>query len=111
MSKILKNSQVPNKVFRAKCQKVSDQTGVAVDFFREEPYPYREPLEDDGTLHIHSKNGDWACFDIGQDLPRADQNRRIRAVMDGMKLKVTDSVLVRWDDDEEDEGCCTKCGR
>ena len=68
-------------------------------------------FEDDGCLHIVSRSGTRAVFDVSQwqSLPGQHQNEIVRAVMSALKLKVTDRVLVEEEECESDE--CSYCGR
>lgn len=110
-------SDKADTIFRKRCEKVAEMTGVDVMFFEDgaivgghKPDAY----EDDGSLHIETESGLRACFDVnpGQDLPGVDQNARTRKVMEalGMKRKITDRVLVDDSLDDVEERCPT-CGR
>lgn len=96
--------------FETRCGVIADAFGLSdVLFCRGENY--QPPFEDDGCLHIVSRSGTRAVFDVsqGQSLPGQHQNEIVRAVMSALKLKVTDRVLVEEEECESDE--CSYCGR
>lgn len=93
--------------FERDCQKVADDLGIEVDFYRNESGS--DCYEDDGVLHIR-KRGIRAAFsvDASQD-DATEQNERTREILTALNManKITDRVLV----EEEDEQVCPCCGQ
>lgn len=94
--------------FERDCLKVSEQTGIEVEF-----YPNEKGsgcFEDDGYLHI-IKSHIRAVFSVIDD-DAVTQNNRTRKVLTalGMTKSITDSVMVAEEDEDEDD-YCSHCGR
>lgn len=93
------------KSFQSKCEKVSEQLGIAVEFYLEGTGRYKRSagaFEDDGSLHV-TRSGLRAAFDVGegQSLSGKAQNKNTRAVMEALDVPVTDRVLVDEKDNED----------
>jgi hypothetical protein len=98
--------------FERDCRAASELIGVDVVFYEDEPTHRLEVFEDDGALHIRKPNGFRACFDVGngQSLCGDEQNSNTRRILTAMKMikHIGEHTLV---DEEEDEECCSECGR
>lgn len=96
--------------FKQKCQRISDQLGLADPEFYEDS-DQQDPFYDDGTLHV-VKYGVRACFHLDEDTEGSLQNERTRIILGAlnMKRKINDRVLVD-DDLNAEEEYCPHCGR
>jgi hypothetical protein len=106
-----KAASVTASAFRRNCEKVAEQLDLGEVYFHDGEI-YREPFEDDGYLHIISRDGTRAVFNVsdGQMLSSEAQNDNTRKVMRalGMARKITENVLVEHVDDLPD--VCPHCG-
>ncbi len=90
--------------FRKLCEKIAEETGLEIDFYKEKGRK-KDAFHDDGTLHVISR-GVRACFWVGQD-DNTRANERTRAVLKMLDIEPNDRTLL---DETEDDDCCPHCG-